>query len=351
MRYGVNFKSKTPALAGILRHIYGEKRMEQRVSFCKSITLNISRCMLVAVVALLVAYSSAHAQTIAFTFDDGPYVAATPKLSPKARNQATLDHLAKHRVKATLFVTVDNGANRPEGLALARAWGEAGHTIGNHTMTHLDLDSKKITLADYQQELLECDAVIRTLPGYRKWFRFTYLREGNTLDKRDGMRAFLREQNYRDAYVSLDTSDWRLNDKLVEVLIKDANADITPIKRAYLAHVWQRAEAYRSLSQKLQGRDIAQIILLHHNLINALWLGDVIAMFKEKGWTIVTPEAAFTDPIYQLQPEVAAAGQSLLLSMAKSLGLWKLNGAKFDGWERLHDDGDVEIEALKAQGF
>jgi peptidoglycan-N-acetylglucosamine deacetylase len=307
--------------------------------------------VMLAASLLLVVHIDAHAQAIAFTFDDGPHLAGTPKLSPEARNQALLDHLAKHRVKATLFVTVDNGANRPEGLALARAWGEAGHTIGNHTMSHLDLNSKKTTIADYQKELLDCDAVIRTLPGYRKWFRFTYLREGNTPEKRDGMRAFLGAQNYRNAYVSLDTSDWRLNDKLVEVLTKDANADITPIKRAYLAHVWQRAEAYRALSQKLQGRDIAQVILLHHNLINALWLGDVIAMFKEKGWTIVTPEAAFADPIYQLQPEVAAAGQSLLLSLAKSLGIWKLNGAKFEGWERLHDDGDVEIDALKVQGL
>jgi peptidoglycan-N-acetylglucosamine deacetylase len=43
-------------------------------------------------------------------------------------------------------------------------------------MTHLDLNVRKITLADYQKELLDCDAVIRILPGYRKWFRFTYLR-------------------------------------------------------------------------------------------------------------------------------------------------------------------------------
>ena len=228
--------------------------------------MNISRFIFLAALALLAALNNAHAQAIAFTFDDGPYLAATPKLSAVARNQSLLDHLAKHRVKATLFVTVDNGANRPEGLALARAWGEAGHTIGNHTMTHLDLNSKKITLADYQQELLDCDAVIRTLPGYRKWFRFTYLREGNTPEKRDGMRAFLAAQNYRNAYVSLDTSDWRLNDKLVEVLSKNANADIAPIKRAYLAHVWQRAEAYRALSQKLQGRDIVIIICTEQNL-------------------------------------------------------------------------------------
>jgi peptidoglycan-N-acetylglucosamine deacetylase len=291
------------------------------------------------------------AQTIAFTFDDGPNLVETPRLSAKARNQAMLDALAKHAVKATLFVTVNYGANRAEGLALARAWGEAGHTIGNHTMSHPDLDSAKVSLTQYQRELLDCDAVIGTLPGYRKWFRFTYLREGNTPEKRDGMRAFLKEQSYRNAYVSLDTSDWRLDQKLIETLKKDPRADLSPIKEAYLAHIMQRAEAYRALSQRLQGRDIAQVILLHHNLINALWLDDVIAMFKQSGWTMTTPEAAFNDPVYQLQPERAAAGQSLLLSMAKSLGLWQHKGNKFDGWERLHDDGDFEIDVLKAKGF
>lgn len=289
---------------------------------------------------------SGHAQSIAFTFDDGPQLQPTPLMSPGQRNAALLAALAKHDVKAALFVTVANGADRPEGLALARAWGAAGHAVGNHTVTHLDLNSAGISLAQYQKELLDCDAVIRALPGYRKWFRFTFLREGNTPEKRDGMRAFLREQGYRNAYVSLDTSDWRLDAKLREVLEKNAVADVTPIKRAYLAHVWQRAEAYRELSKKLQGRDIAQVILLHHNLINALWLDDIIAMFKARGWTITTPELAFADPVYQLQPERAAAGQSLLLSMARSLGLGKV-----EGWERLVDDGDAEIAALKAQGY
>lgn len=318
--------------------------MLNATSFCRIATLLVS--ILIAVLSSL-----AHAQSVAFTFDDGPHLAETPRLSAKARNQAMLDALAKHGVKATLFVTVNNGANRPEGLAFARAWGEAGHTIGNHTMSHPDLDSAKVTLAQYQQEMLECDAVIRNLPGYRKWFRFTFLREGNTPEKRDGMRAFLKEQNYRNAYVSLDTSDWRLDQKLTETLKKDPKAEVTPIKEAYLAHVMQRAEAYRKLSQQLQGRDIAQVILLHHNLINALWLDDVIAMFKQKGWTITTPETALEDPVYQFQPERAAAGQSLLLSMAKSLGLWQLKGNKFEGWERLHDDGEFEIEALKAKGL
>jgi hypothetical protein len=95
---------------------------------------------------------------------------------------------------------------------------------------------------------------------------------------------------------------------------------------------------------KLQGRDIPQVMLVHHNFVNALWLDDVSAQFRSMGRTFTTPAAAFADPVYRLQPERAAPGQSLLLSMAGTLGL-----GKFAGRERLVDDGDIEIEALKRQ--
>lgn len=86
------------------------------------------------------------------------------------------------------------------------------------------------------------------------------------------MRSFLQAQGYRNAYVSIDTSDWRLNEKLIEVLNANQEAGVSAIKQAYLTHICQRALAYRALAQRLQGRDIAQVLLLHRNLINALWL-------------------------------------------------------------------------------
>ncbi len=299
-----------------------------------------------AAACLLLATPSLHAQSVAFSFDDGPTLSGTPRLSPQARNGAMLAALAKHKVRAALFVTCGNGADRLEGLALARAWGQAGHAVANHTMTHPDLNNAKTTLAQYRQEVLDCDRIVSTLPGYRKWFRFTYLREGNTPEKRDGMRAFLREQGYRNAYVTLDTSDWRLNDKLVAVLTKNPHADVEPIRQAYLSHIRQRALAYRALAQRLQGRDIPQMMLMHHNLINALWLDDVIRQFREMGWTIVTPDEAFADPVYLLNPDRPVAGQSLLISMGRSLGLTTQEIGL-----RLMDDGDAEIEALKQQGL
>jgi len=301
------------------------------------------------VLALSLAYGAAGAataQSIAFTFDDGPQLTETPALSPAARNQALLDALARHGVQATLFVTLANGADKPQGLALARAWGDAGHTLGNHSVTHPNLHDATVTLEQYQRELLDCDAVIAALPGYRKWFRFPYLREGDTPEKRDGMRTFLKAQGYRNAAVSLDTSDWRLDEKLRAVLARNPRADLRPIKAAYLGHIWQRAQAYRRLAHVLLGRDVPLVLLLHHNLINALWLDDVIELFESKGWAFTTPDQAFADPAYALPPEQLVAGQSVLLSMARSMGL-----DKFRGWERLVDDGDFEIALLKAQGI
>lgn len=290
--------------------------------------------------------AAAHAQSVAFTFDDGPRLAQTPRLTPQQRNQAILDALARNKVSAGLFVTCGNGANQPEGYALAEAWGRAGHMVGNHTMTHPDLNSAKLSLEQYQREVLDCDNIIHAIPGYAKWFRYTFLREGNTPDKRDGMRAFLKQHGYRNAYVSLDTSDWRLDDKLVQVLAANPRADIEPIRQAYLDHIRQRALAYRDLSRQLLGRDIAQVMLLHHNLASALWLDDVIAQFRSMGWTIASPAQAFADPVYELVPERPVPGQSLLLSLARSQGM-----GKFAGWERLVDDGDFEIDALKANGL
>ena len=284
------------------------------------------------------------AQSVAFTFDDGPRLAETPRLGPAARNQALLDALARHHVHTALFVTLGNGADRPEGLAMARAWGEAGHLIGNHTVTHLDLNGAGVTLRQYTDEILACDAAIRTLPGFRPWFRFTFLREGDTPEKRDGIRAFLKERGLSNAYVTLDTSDWRLSSALEETLGSRPDADLAPFRQAYLGHLRQRAGAYRDLSRRLLGRDVPQILLLHHNLLNALFLEDAIRLFEEMGWTITDPETAYRDFVFTLEPQRPAPGQSLLLSISRSLGYRPV------GWERLVDDGDAEIDSLSRKG-
>jgi peptidoglycan-N-acetylglucosamine deacetylase len=284
------------------------------------------------------------AQSVAFTFDDGPALKLTPRLSPTERNAALLAALERGHVKAALLVALCRGADRPAGLALLRAWSEAGHYIGNHTVTHLDLNAAKVSLIQFQDEIAACDAVIHDLPGFRPWFRFPMLREGDTPDKRDGMRRYLKEHGLRNAHVTLDTSDWRIDAALEKTLAIQPDSDLAPFRATYVAHLRQRALAYRDLSRRLFGRDIPQVMLLHHSLLNALFLDDAIRLFRDLGWEITDPETAYRDFVYTLEPQRQAPGQSLLLSVARSLGY------RPDGWERLCDDGDAEIAALQRLG-
>ena len=90
---------------------------------------------------------------IALTFDDGPNPTATPRL---------LEVLARRDVKATFFLIGDFVRLEP---GLVREIAAAGHTIGNHTMTHPFLP--KYSAARIQAELAGCNAMLEDVLGRR----------------------------------------------------------------------------------------------------------------------------------------------------------------------------------------
>lgn len=270
-------------------------------------------------VAALVLSCRAHAQSVALSFDDGPDMHDTVGLGPAGRNAALLAALATLHLHSIVFVTrMDDDAERNE---LIRQWGREGHGIGNHTLTHPDFNDRDVSLADFEQELRGCDLAIRAMPGYQRRFRFPYLKEGDTRAKRDGFRRFLDSSGYRTGPVSIDTSDWYYSARLRDRLEREPGADRSPYRDAYLRHLLDRARYYDGLSRQVLGRSIPHVILLHHNLINALFLRDVVAMFRANGWTLVDAEVAFADPVYGLRPDVLPAGESILWSLAQQKGL------------------------------
>ncbi len=289
----------------------------------------------------LVTAGALRAQSVAFTFDDAVKTDDATRLTPAERNAALLGALRDARVKAALFLTMKWA--RGAGLELAREWGDAGHLIGNHTITHLYFNSPKVSLEDYEKEVLDCDTVIRDLPGYAKIFRFTFLKEGDTAEKRDGFRAFLKSVGYRPAPVSIDASDWYYNLRLLDRLKKDPGANLEPYRKAYLAHLRDRAAYYDGLSKTILGRSVKHVILLHHNLINALFLPDVIAMFRDLGWTPIDASEAFRDPVYAAEPQILPAGESILWALAKEKGI---KGLRYPG-----EDGEYEKPILDKLGM
>ena len=88
----------------------------------------------------------------------------------------------------------------------------------------------------------------------------------------------------------------------------------------YLEHLWNRATYYDRLAREVTGRSPAHVMLLHTNALNAAFLSDAIAMFKRRGWEIVSPAQAFADPIYARRPTTVPAGESVVWALAKEAG-------------------------------
>jgi peptidoglycan/xylan/chitin deacetylase (PgdA/CDA1 family) len=256
---------------------------------------------------------------VAITMDDFQWNKSI-KLSPEERNRAILEALRSHGdLKAALFVACRN-LEGDEGVALLREWDRAGHLIGNHSFSHKYLNSGKVTPEIFAADIVKCEALIKDLPHFQKVFRFPYLKEGETAAKRDAVRTFLKENGYRIGHVTIDASDWAIDDRLSARLSKDPSADTKHYRDFYLSHMWERALYYDGLARKVLGRSVQHTVLVHFNLLNALFLGDLLDMFKSKGWKLIDAAQAFKDPVFSAAPKIVPAGESIIWALAKETG-------------------------------
>jgi peptidoglycan-N-acetylglucosamine deacetylase len=202
------------------------------------------------------------------------------------------------------------------GRDLVKQWSLQGHLIGNHTSEHRSLNSKKLSAEQFIGHVKAADDAFGALPGWQRMLRFPYLKEGDTADKRDAVRNWMRNNNYLPAPVSIDASDWHYDD----AYLKLGEALLPKLKRAYIAHLLDRASYYNRLAKDTLGREPAHVMLLHTNAINAAWLGEVIAAFRAAGWAFVAPAVAFADPLYRMQPQSLPAGEGIVWALAKDAG-------------------------------
>ena len=262
----------------------------------------------------------AAAQRVALSLDDAPFLKPAPRLAGPAQHEAMRAALKARHVRAILFANGVNGGDTPEGKAILRAWGEAGHLIANHSYSHWDLNREDVTLEAYQADALKEEALIRDLPGFTRLYRYPFLRAGNTPAKRDGFYAFLKARGYAIGHVSIDTADYLLDERLRQRLERDPGADLAPYRDLYLKHLWACARFYDAWSRDVFGREIPHVILMHSRLLNGLFLGDVIDFFRTKGWTWIDPAEAFKDPVYALMPKNLPGGEALADAVAAERG-------------------------------
>lgn len=278
--------------------------------------------LFLTVLSLLLLTSTLHSQSmVAFTFDD-PVTTETPLLTWQEKNDSILNTLDKNNIKSTLFVC-GHRVTDESGNELILSWDENGHQIANHTFGHKYYHSEKYSYDDFKADFLKNDSLINNYKNFTKLFRFPYLKEGNTVLKRDSARSLLKEHDYNEGYVSIDASDWYVNQLLTDTLNLNPAADISVYKKIYIEHIMERASFYDSLATLLTGRKVKQVLLLHHNLTSALFLEDLIQAFKGNNWETISSEDAWTDPVYAEYPDIIPAGESIIWAMAKQTGRYE----------------------------
>src|SRR5262245_39576512 len=129
--------------------------------------------------ALPCALAATPRPAVAFTFDD-PVTRDGVHLGWREVNERILAALAKHRIKAALFVCgmrIDSDAGRE----LIDAWDRQAHLIGSHSYSHLNFGS--VALAQFVADAQKNEPLIQSYRHFAKLFRYPYLKEGNTAAK------------------------------------------------------------------------------------------------------------------------------------------------------------------------
>lgn len=242
------------------------------------------------------------------------------QMIPENRRSEAEERLLKHLGKTRAFLfAIGECVDNEHGSSVLRQWSAGGHWIGNHTYSHHALLGK-VDPEEFEQDILRNDQVLRKVPGFRKWFRFPALKEGPTRDLRDRLRAFLGQHGYRNGAVTIDASDWYYNQRLLSRIERDRRFDVNLYREPYLNHIWDRARFYDQVSRDVLGRSVSHTLLIHYNLLNSLFLGDLLKMFRSKGWGIIGADEAFSDPVFERQPDTVPAGESLMWALAKESG-------------------------------
>src|SRR5712671_5730990 len=174
---------------------------------------------------------------IVLTFDDGPWPVNTP---------AVLKSLADECTKAVFFPIGKHATYHPEILKQVAA---AGHTVGAHTWSHANLNSKKMSEQQAVEEIEKGFSAVKLALGAAPspFFRFPQLQHG------PAAVAYLGSRNVAIFSCDLDSFDFKAKDATQVI-----NSVLTKLQKSgkgiILMHDFQKhtAEALPLLLRRLK---------------------------------------------------------------------------------------------------
>ena len=244
---------------------------------------------------------------VALTFDDLPAAGSLPAGENRTKIAAALaaELKAAHLTGTYGFVNAVKLENDPDAQQALRIWVNAGMNIGNHTWSHISLTAN--TAEAFEREIALDEPALAQYAGARdwRWFRYPYLWEGDTLDKRRAVRSWLNENGYRVAQVTLDFEDYAWNDAYARCSTKPDPAAIAWLRQSYLDNAAEYIRLGREESRIAFGREIPNVMLLHATAFTTLMLPDLIDLLRKQGFRFATLPKVEQDPVYAQDPDAA----------------------------------------------
>jgi len=230
---------------------------------------------------------------IAVTFDDLPFNRARSASNEemKMHVEKLIAKIKSEKIPATAFVNEDklevNGQRDSVRVNILKLWLNAGVELGNHTYSHKS--ANKIPVEDYEQEILKGERTIKELLAEKgkklRYFRHPFLQTGLSIEYKTQIENFLSEHAYIIAPVTFDNAEWAYSAAYDNAIKSKNDSLISAVGSQYIDYMKLKIRYFENQTQKLFGRQINQIFLIHSNRINSDYfdklceLGDGFAIF------------------------------------------------------------------------
>ncbi len=261
------------------------------------------------------------AREVAITIDDLPR-GGDLHTTPEADRVMTVKLLAPFQHDHIPLSGFVNECHHTDELqSLLALWVAAGADLGNHTCSHLDLNST--SAAEYEADIVKGEPVTTATLGHRPvYFRYPFLHAGKDPGTKQAIQQFLAAHGYRNAPVTLDDSDYMFAVVYAKALVAGDTEKAKHVRDVYLAYMDSIFEFFEGRSIEVTGHEIRQILLIHASQLNADAMPDLLEMMRRRGYKFVTLTHALEDPAYSLtETYVGKGGFSWIhrWSMAKGM--------------------------------
>jgi peptidoglycan/xylan/chitin deacetylase (PgdA/CDA1 family) len=210
------------------------------------------------------------------------------------------------------FINAKKLEGNTDGAQALKLWA-AAEPVGNHTYAHMDLEQNSAEA--FEREIEENEPSLELLQpgGDWHWLRYPYLHEGDTLEKRRAVRAYLKSRGYRIAQVTLDWEDYLWNTAYARCVTKGDTKSIEWLRSTYLNTASEFLDLGREQAKLIYGHEINYVLLMHLGAFSSTILPEALDLLKKKGFKLVTLEAAESDAAYDGDPDVGLRDAGTLL--------------------------------------